>query len=130
MTHWQAALGEPGELVTAIVRNPFENPNARGKTRPVVLVGRDGCQWHVMGLTTRSAYNSGEHRTEIPDPHAVGLRGPGFLWGERLTSISTLDVLDHIGWVDIGLAAAVISNAGLTGSYAAALFRAASSEAA
>lgn len=120
---WQPALGEPGEVVTALVANPLENPLARGKTRPVVLVRRDGCRWFVMGLTTLPAYGSGAPRTQVPHPDVVGLRGPGFLWGERLTSISVIDIDRHIGWVDADLAATVIVQAKLGAREAAGLIR-------
>lgn len=121
---WQPALGEPGELVTAIVSNPLENPLAQGKARPVVLVRRDGCRWFVMGLTRLPTYATGAPRTPVANPHAVGLNGPGFLWGERLTGISVIDLERHLGWVDADLAAAVIIQAKLGARDAAALIRA------
>jgi hypothetical protein len=29
------------------------------------------------------------------------LRHPGYLWGENLTRVATLDIGDHIGWAQI-----------------------------
>jgi hypothetical protein len=51
-----------------------------------------------MGLTRKSNYLGGRARTPIPDPAALGLDGQGFLWGNRLTPISVIDVLCHLGW--------------------------------
>lgn len=112
-TSWQPAQDEPGELVTAAVTNPLENPGATGKVRPVILVRRQASRWHVMGLTSRSTYRNGQPRTPVPNPAAVGLRGPGYLWGQRLTAISVLDVYRHLGWVDTDLAEVLMAQANL-----------------
>lgn len=122
-TVWTTAYGEAGEVVTASVRNPLENPASRGKDRPVVLVQRDGGQWMVMGLTTKATYADGSPRTPVPHPTAVGLNGPGYLWGEHLTRISVLDLRRHLGWVDAALAATLILQARLHPDRAAALVR-------
>lgn len=75
-------------------------------------------------MTTRATYQDGHPRTRIPVPGAVGLRRPGYLWGDRLTGISVMDVDGHVGWVDAGLAAAVIVQAELGAGDAAALIAA------
>jgi hypothetical protein len=67
-----------------------------------------------MGLTTRSHYVTGAPRVAIPDPEAAGLRGPGFLWGDRLTNVSALDIHRVIGRVTSPLAEAVIDLASLS----------------
>lgn len=113
MTGWMNADGAPGEVVLARVSNPLESPCAKGKVRPVVLVRRDGCRWWVMGLTTLQCYRSGQPRTPVPNPLSVGLTGRGYLWGDRLTGISVMDVDRHLGWVDAELAAAIIAQAAL-----------------
>lgn len=77
-----------------------------------------------MGLTTNPRFRSGASRTEIPNPASVGLRGSGYLWGNRLTAISVMDVDRHLGWVDADLAAAIIVNTELATAEAAALIRA------
>ena len=104
---------QPGELVTARVRNGIENRTAVGKARPVILVASKGSAWRVMGLTTRPRYRDGSPRVAVPNPAVVGLRGQGWLWGERLTWLSRLDILDHIGWVDRALAREVAALAQL-----------------
>lgn len=127
---WSVAHGQPGELVTALVGNPLENPAALGKLRPVVLVRRDGCRWHVMGLTTNSRYRTGAERQAIPNPRAVGLDRPGYLWADHLTAISVLDVRRHLGWVDPPLAQLVAMTADLAPVDAAALMHASGEDAA
>jgi hypothetical protein len=114
-----------GELVWADVRNPLENRASTGKMRPVVLVQREGGHYRTMGLTTQRTYGDGTPRVAIPNPRRVGLRGPGFLWGDKLTNVSVLDIGDHIGWSDAELAEAIITLARL-GNGAAAGLRAAS----
>jgi hypothetical protein len=64
----------------------------------MILWRREGGHWWAMGLTTKPAYRDGRPRTPIPDPAALGLSGPGYLWGCRLTRISVIDVRAHIGW--------------------------------
>ncbi len=105
--------GAPGELVWARQFNSSENPATTGKFRPIVLIERRGGQWIAMGLTTKANYADGTPRVRIADPAAVGLRRPGYLWGEHTTCISVLDVDGHIGWVDLALAEAIIELARL-----------------
>jgi hypothetical protein len=104
---------EAGMVVLAAVYNPFENPKSVGKVRPAVLVEREGGHWWVMGLTSKSHYQSGKPRTPVPDPARVGLAGPGYLWGDRLTSVSALDVRKPLGWCDRALAEMISSVARL-----------------
>ena len=85
-------------MVWADCFHPFEDPRSVGKTRPMILVRREGGHWMAMGLTTKPKYRNGAPRTPIPDPPALGLNRRGFLWGHRLTRISVLDVRAHIGW--------------------------------
>jgi hypothetical protein len=98
---------QPGMVVLAWVRNPFENPLSTGKIRPVVLVEREGGHWRVMGLTTKSRYRSGQKRVAVPAPTQVGLNGPGYLWGDGLTPVCALDLERPIGWCDLLLAEAI-----------------------
>jgi hypothetical protein len=90
------ARHEPGEIVTARVSNPLENPGTKGKSRPAILLKREGARWLVMGLTTRSHFADGTPRRYVPSSMASGLAGKAYLWG-RFTWICTLDVGDHIG---------------------------------
>lgn len=115
------ALGQTGELAWVSIFNSLENRAATGKFRPALLVARDGGTWATMGLTTNPIYRDGTARIAIPNPTAVGLRGPGFLWGDRLTPVSPIDVGDHIGWADAALVEAVIRLAALGGAWAAGL---------
>lgn len=123
--HYDDGTFRAGDIVVAGVRNPIENRNSKGKNRPFVLVRRVDGHWCGMGLTTSSHYANGAARVAIPDPAAAGLRGPGFLWGDRLTNVSVLDIHVVIGNIDPSLAEAVISLAGLGSMDAAALRRAA-----
>lgn len=104
-----------GELVWASIVNGIENPTATGKARPVILVEPSGWAWKTMGLTTRPRHYDGAPRVAIPDPHAVGLKFPGWLWSGKLCFTSGIDIQDHIGWVDLPLAFEVIKLAGLAG---------------
>jgi hypothetical protein len=100
---------QPGQVRWADVRNPLENPDATGKIRPVVLVEGDSRTWRVMGLTTNDSYASGSPRVSIPDWYSVGLSGPGYLWGGKLTRITTESVHGFIGWSDEPLIEAIVS---------------------
>lgn len=115
----------PGELVWAHIINGLENPNATGKARPVILVEPRGAAWKTMGLTTNSHYRDGTSRVSVPDPWAVGLKAPGWLWGDRLPWTAGIDIREHIGWVDPALAFQVIKLAGLQGGISKTLLDAA-----
>lgn len=93
-----------GNVVLASVFNSLENRNSRGKIRPVVLIEEDGGHWLVVGLTTSPRRQNGEPRVAIPNPFAVGLRGPGYLWGNRLHNVSKIDLDRTIGHADAALA--------------------------
>jgi hypothetical protein len=115
----------PGEVVWANVINAIENPLARGKLRPLVLIHANGSLWTTMGLTTNPRYRDGTARIAIPNPAAVGLRGQGWLWGNTTTRVAAIDIESHAGWVDPALAAAVIALADLRGDDAQGLVDAA-----
>lgn len=112
---------QTGDIVVADVRNPIENPASKGKRRPFVLVSRVDGHWLGMGLTTNPRYAGGAPRVAVPNPTAVGLTGLGFLWGDRLTNVSVLDIDRVIGRVEPSLAEAVIALARLGCADAAAL---------
>lgn len=120
-----AAHSVPGELVWVSVLNSLENSSARGKARPGVLILRRDGHWMVVGLTTNGRYGDGTSRSPIPDPLSLGLRGPGFIWGDRLTRVSAIDIGAHIGWVTGPMAELVIGQAGLYGSTARSIRNAA-----
>jgi hypothetical protein len=105
----------PGEVVWASIVNGIENPLARGKARPVILIEPSGWAWKTIGLTTRPHHRDGTPRVAIPSARAVGLKQPGWLWSGKLCFTSGIDIQDHIGWMDIPLAFEVIKLAGLTG---------------
>ena len=110
-----------GAVVLVRLLNALEDRTTTGKWRPALLIRRLGGQWKTMGLTTLDKYKDGSPRIAIPNPRMVGLRGPGYIWGERTSMISALDVGDHLGWVDPELAEAVITQAHLPEDEAAAL---------
>lgn len=122
----QPPLLEVGEVVLGSIINGNEDPGARGKARPLVLLSNRGSLWRVAGLTTRDTYNDGIPRVSVPNAHAVGLNAPGYLWGEKLTSCCVLDIEKHLGWVDPDLARAIINLSGLDAGTAQALLDAAS----
>lgn len=93
-----------GNVVLASVFNPLQNRNSQGKVRPVVLVEEDRGHWRVAGLTTSPRRQNGEPRVAIPNPFAVGLRGPGYLWGNRLHNVSKIDLDRTVGHADAALA--------------------------
>ena len=105
-----------GELVWARIINGLEDPKAAGKSRPVILIEVRGSAWRTMGLTTNPRYRDGSPRVPIPDSRAVGLRLPGWLWGDRLCWVSGIDIEGHIGWVDESLSMAVAGLARLHGA--------------
>lgn len=110
-----------GDVVTVNLLNALENRRTSGKRRPAVLIRRENGHWATMGLTRNSRYQDGTPRIAIPDPQAVGLRGPGWLWGGRLANVSVLDIDTRIGQVDEALAEAIIALAQLDDDDAAAL---------
>lgn len=103
----------PGELVWASIVNGIENPAAAGKARPVLLIEPSGWAWKTMGLTTRPCHRNGSPRVAIPNPRAVGLKNPGWLWSGTLCFTTGLDIGDHIGWADTALVFEVASLAAL-----------------
>lgn len=103
------ACHRPGEIVTARIGHPLENPASAklGKARPAVLLRRDGSRWLVMGLTTRSNFADGRPRLAVPNSIACGLGvRESFLWG-RPTWVCALDIGDHIGKADDSLLALI-----------------------
>src|SRR5690348_2565799 len=92
-----------GEIVWVRIWNSTENPRARGKLRPAILVEDVDGQWNTLGLTTNPQYLSGQPRVAVSNWRQVGLKCPGYIWGNRLTRVSYLDLGDHIGWVDESL---------------------------
>ncbi len=99
----QFAHHHPGEIVTAVVRTPLQDPNSKWKARPAILISRDGARWLVMGLTTLSHFADGTPRRGVPNPQSCGLGArESFFWG-RPSWICVLDIGDHIGNADIEL---------------------------
>jgi hypothetical protein len=115
----------PGQVVWVQIFNPFENPGATGKWRPGILVRRCAGHWTVIGLTTNRRYRNGRDRTAIPQPRAIGLPGPGFIWGDRLTQVSAIDIGDHLGFIDEPTAEVLITVVNLDEQDAAILRQAA-----
>lgn len=104
----------PGAVALARVLNTLENPPSRGKVRPVVLVLEEDGHWQVAGLTTNPRRRDGSARFSIPDWNAVGLCGPGYLWGNRLHTVSKLDLQRVVGHADEALVRAVCTSHWMT----------------
>lgn len=68
----QFAHHKPGEIVTAVVRNPLQDPKTTGKARPVILLRRDGAWWLAMGLSTLDHFADGSLRRRVPNPLPCG----------------------------------------------------------
>ena len=100
----------PGAVVLARVLNALENPTCRGKVRPVVLVLEEDGHWLVAGLTTIPRRRNGSARLNLPDWKAAGLRGPGYLWGDRLHTVSKLDLQRAVGYADEALVRAICTS--------------------
>lgn len=116
----------PGEVrIVRIFNWREEGCRSDGKPRPAVLVRRDSTSWLVMGLTTNPIYQTGDPRVPVPNPTKVGVTQQGFLWGSRLTRVSTSDVHKRVGWADGPLVEAIIDLTGLGGEDAANLRKAA-----
>lgn len=92
------AEGKCGELVWASCYNSLENKKSKGKLRPMILIHREGGTWSTAGLTTNPAFSDGTPREKIIDPSASGLRGVGYIWGSKVTRVSAIDIVNHIGW--------------------------------
>ena len=107
------AVHEPGEIVLADCRNSLEDRNSTGKLRPMVVIRREEGHVRAVGLTTNPAFRNGVPRVAIPNPQAVGLYKPGFLWGDRVTRVHVLDVEKHIGWADEALVDAILASVDL-----------------
>lgn len=105
-THAHLALGQ---IRLTNVRNPIENSLNTGKNRPALLVSGNDKQWRIMGFTTKSHYEDGQSRTPIPNYIAIGLNGPGYFWGRRLTRVDTIDIGSYIGNADHELFASLLN---------------------
>jgi hypothetical protein len=110
-TENQSPIGEMvcGALYWSVVFNINENPDSEGKKRPAVLVSTTGSHWRVMGLTTKSHYLDNDARQPIPDFKAVGLKSKGYLWGHKLTSITSESIHEFIGYADEQLVEEIVS---------------------
>lgn len=71
-----------------------------------------------MGLTTNPCFRGGSPRPTIPNPSRIGLSKPGYLWGDRLTRVSAIDIGDHIGYADPALVELIIWSTGIHGWWA------------
>jgi len=93
----------PGEVISANILNGIENRHAFGKVRLVIVVEATGpgCLT-VVGLTSKGMTRSGEWRVEMYGNGEWGWRGRSFVFGKRLTKLSRIDVVDHVGWVEAG----------------------------
>lgn len=98
-----------GQIRLTNIKNPRENAAAVGKFRPALLVSGDDHRWRVMGFTTKNQYDDGSPRVPIPDYAAIGLAGPGYFWGARLTRVDPADIGDYIGYADTSLLRTLLS---------------------
>lgn len=112
-----------GEVVLANCRNSLEDRRSTGKLRPMVITQREDGHVRTVGLTRKPTYRHGASRVAIPNPTELGLHGPGYLWGNRVTLISVLDVERHIGWADQAFVDVVHQNVDLSESDRASLGR-------
>lgn len=98
----RTAVLQPGEVITARIYNGIENLHASGKVRLVVVVkATDSGGLTVIGLTSKGMTQSGEWRVEMYGNGEWGWRGRSFVFGKRLTKLSRIDVLNHVGWISV-----------------------------
>lgn len=120
------AAHRTGAIAWALVRNPIEDPGSKGKSRPTVLIRREGSVWLVAGLTKQSHYKTtGEPRIPVAHWAEVGLQIPSYLWSTHLVRVSVLEVFDVMGFADASLAARISFSAQLSVEDDLALQRAA-----
>jgi hypothetical protein len=110
-----------GDVVLANHINGIENRRSVGKVRPVVLIDEVDGHWNALGLTTKSHYLDGTTRVAIPNPMEIGLHSPGFFWGNRLTRISKIDLLQPLGRINAETARTIIRHTHLSLEQAAIL---------
>lgn len=114
-----------GEIVRINLFNAIEDPFARGKGRPALLVAPAGGQWWALGLTSKPTYktgaSAGRPRHAITNPQRYGLSGPSFIYSDRLARISRIDIGDHFGFADSDLVEDVIAFTGIYGAWASGL---------
>lgn len=114
-----------GEVVRINLLNALEDPFARGKERPALLVAPANGQWWVLGLTSKSTYktgkSAGQPRHAIVNPERYGLSRPSFIYSDRLARISRIDIGDHFGFADVDLVEDVIGFTGMYGAWASGL---------
>ena len=94
------ALLQPGELVIArFGAGRFPS----GKPRPAIVIADAASGFRMCEITTSEHYaNAAGSALEVPNPAAVGLKGPGLL--RDMTTIAWSHDIDvHIGWVDAEL---------------------------
>ncbi len=119
------AYPRPGEIVNVKIFNGIENPGARGKERPGLLVAEDGGHWWVLGFTSQREYKTGDMaglvRRQVREPERYGLTRPSYMWSSRLARVSKIDVSDHFGFADRQLVDDVIEFTNLYGAWAEGL---------
>ena len=96
---------EAGEVVLADLGNYLEaaedGRSCQPKMRPVILLRIGDCQHLVAGLTTQSRHlTTGAARPLVPASDSMGLLVTSFLWSDRPSRISRINVRRHVGWVD------------------------------
>jgi hypothetical protein len=89
----------------------------------MVIIQRDDGHVRGVGLTSKPTYRHGAPRVAIPNPTELGLHGPGYLWGNRVTLISVLDVERHIGWATETFLNVILQSVNLSESDRASLGR-------
>jgi hypothetical protein len=90
-----------GEVVIVGHGNYLENPAAKLKYRPGVILVPGDCCHVVVPLTGKSSFKGdGTPRRPCPAGIETGLRSGGYFWSPRPCRISRLDVRRHVGWAD------------------------------
>lgn len=90
-----------GEVVIVGHGNFLENPAAKLKFRPSVILVPGDCCHVVVPLTAKACFKSdGTPRRPCPAGPDTGLRSAGYFWSPRPCRISRLDVRRHVGWAD------------------------------
>lgn len=104
-----AGAGSIGEIRWCNIVNGLENRAAAGKVRPALVIDESPGHVVAIGFTTQPTTRDGTDRPAIPNPGAIGLSRPGYLWSRRPARVGRLDLGGHIGWADADLIELVLS---------------------
>lgn len=94
-----------GEVAIVKFANYLENGmQCRQKERPAIILASGSPQHFICGLTSKPVCKmTGAARVELPEARALGLDNGkrSFIWSPHVARLCRIDVLQHVGWVDL-----------------------------